>query len=303
MILPDLRAVSRTSRFEHIVGDQKIESQQPAFSTPAPIAWTVAGSDSGGGAGIQADLKVMNAFGVHGCCAITAVTAQNTVHVASVQAVSEPLFSAQLEALAHDLPPGCIKTGMLGSADVCRIFAEFLASYPAPDPMLVCDPVLQSTSGTNLLDPAAMDILLQGIIPRTTVLTPNLPEAETLLGTRVERMEDAAERLLTKGAHSVLIKGGHADTVACRDYWTDGCKSLWLSSPRIDTRATHGTGCILSAALASMIASGHAVPEAVIAAKTYLNQCLRMPANLGKGHGPMEIRPFLNAEEDRPEIQ
>jgi hydroxymethylpyrimidine kinase/phosphomethylpyrimidine kinase/thiamine-phosphate diphosphorylase len=265
--------------------------------------WTVAGSDSGGGAGIQVDLKVMNAFGVHGCSVVTAVTAQNTVGVDSVETVSESMLRAQLDALQNDLPPAAIKTGMLGSAANCSILADFLASPDVLQPALICDPVIRSTSGTGLLDRDALEILLREILPHVTVLTPNLPETEMLLGRNVDSVEDAARMLLERGAQSVLIKGGHSDEAVCRDYWTDGSRAIWLASPRIQTRAAHGTGCILSAAITSAIALGQRVPEAIITAKTYLNQCLRSPAGLGAGQGPMQIRPFLDAPEDQPDIQ
>ena len=264
-----------------------------------PVAWTIAGSDSGGGAGIQADLKVMNAFGVYGCSVITALTAQNTLGVQSAEPVSPEMVHGQLEALRTDLPPAAIKTGMLGSAETCRILAEFLETAPFP---VVCDPVLKSTSGANLLDPEALDILMRGLFPHVAVLTPNLPEARRISGENGIGMEDAAERMLAMGVRSVLIKGGHAEGNECRDYWTDGTQTRWLSSPRIETRATHGTGCILSAAIASAIALGQAIPDAVVSAKAFLNQCLRSPANIGRGHGPMVIEPFRNDEADRPSI-
>jgi hydroxymethylpyrimidine kinase/phosphomethylpyrimidine kinase len=244
----------------------------------------------------------MNAFGVHGCSVITAITAQNTLGVPSVEAVSPEMIQDQLDALTTDLPPAVIKTGMLGSVESCRILVEFLSRLPVPCPPLVCDPVLKSSSGANLLDPAALDILIRGIFPHVAVLTPNLPEAQQIIGENVIRIEAAAARILETGVQSVLIKGGHAEGRECRDYWTDGKQSLWLSSPRIETRATHGTGCILSAAIASAIALGQSIPDAVVSAKTFLNQCLKSPANLGTGHGPMRIEPFLNAEEDRPVI-
>ena len=265
-----------------------------------PIAWTIAGSDSGGGAGIQADLKVLNAFGVHGCSVITALTAQNTLGVQTADPVSGPMLKAQLDALETDLPPAAIKTGMLGSAETCRLLAEFLAAANAP---VVCDPILNSSSGANLLDPAALDILIRGIVPHVAVLTPNLPEVHQIIGEKVIRMEDAAAEILEIGARSVLIKGGHAAGNECRDYWTDGTQSLWLSSPRIETRASHGTGCILSAALAAALALGESIPEALITAKTFLNQCLRSPARVGAGCGPMVIQLFRNDPQDRPTIR
>ena len=274
---------------------------QPSGPNSAPIAWTIAGSDSGAGAGIQADLKVMNAFGVHGCTVITALTAQNSIGVHSAESVSPEMFQSQLDALNTDLPAGAIKTGMLGSAANCRMLAAHLSSHP-PHPPLICDPVLKSTSGTDLLDPEAVETLTQKIFPHVTILTPNLPEAETLLRKPVSSIENSAAQLLAMGARSVLIKGGHAAGGHCSDYWTNGNESMWLTSPRIETRATHGTGCILSSAIAAGIALGNSVAGAVIDAKTFLNQCLRSPAGIGGGHGPMRITPFINAPEDRPTI-
>jgi len=282
----------------------KLQEVEPSDLRPpaSPIAWTIAGSDSGGGAGIQADLKTMNAFGVHGCSAITAITAQNTRGVQALEAVSPTLLRAQLEALVTDLPPAAVKTGMLGNAETCKTVAEFLESWLTDHASpLVCDPVLQSTSGTDLLDPKALDILIHGIFPRVGILTPNLPEVGKILGKEFQSLEAAAEELLELGVGSVLIKGGHAEGDECRDYWTDGTQSFWLSSPRIDTRATHGTGCILSSAIASALALGQAMPQAVATAKTFLNQCLKSPANLGKGHGPARMEPFRNTVEDRPQ--
>jgi hydroxymethylpyrimidine kinase/phosphomethylpyrimidine kinase len=264
-------------------------------------AWTIAGADSGGGAGIQIDLKVMNAFGVHGCSVITALTAQNTLGVQSMEPVSETMLRAQLDALAADLPPAAVKTGMLGSADTCRMLADFFATA-TPRPPIICDPILKSTSGADLLAPSALETLKREIFPLVTVLTPNLPETECILSGPISSVEDAAKCILDFGVQSVLIKGGHSTETNCRDYWTDGVSTLWLVSPRIQTRATHGTGCILSSAIAAELALGHALPEAVIQAKTYLNQCLRSPAGLGQGHGPMRILPFENAESDRPVI-
>jgi len=241
----------------------------------------------------------MNAFGVHGCSVITAITAQNTLGVQSINPVSESMLRDQLHALEVDLPPATIKTGMLGNTETCRTVAEFLNSVEIP---IVCDPVLKSTSGTDLLNPEALDILIHEIFPTLDLLTPNLPEAEVLTGQKNQTVEAAAEQLLETGVGSVLIKGGHAKGGECRDYWTDGSQSFWLSSPRIETAANHGTGCILSSAIASALALGQEIPEALTTAKTFLNQCLKSPANVGGGHGPTRIEPFKNTEEDRPVV-
>lgn len=244
----------------------------------------------------------MNAFGVYGCSVITALTAQNTLGVQSAEPVSPEMVRGQLDVLSTDLPPAAIKTGMLGSAETCMILADFLSTLPTPCPPLICDPVLKSTSGANLLDPAALDFLIRGLFPHVAVLTPNLPETQQIIGESGIGTEDAAERILAMGVRSVLIKGGHTEGNECRDYWTDGTQTLWLSSPRIETRATHGTGCILSAAIASAIALDQSIPDAVVSAKTFLNQCLKRPANVGAGYGPVRIEPFRNDEADRPSI-
>lgn len=280
------------------VGDQPIKNLQSKIKNPSsPVAWTIAGADSGGGAGIQVDLKVMNAFGVHGCSVITALTAQNTRGVMASEPVSEAMLRAQLDALGSDLPPTAIKTGMLGSATSCQIVADFLADQNA---FVVCDPVFKSTSGADLLDPLALDILVKQIFPHVAVLTPNLPEAELLVGHKIVAVKEAADEILAMGVGSVLIKGGHAKGNECCDFWSNGDQSTWLTASRIDTRHTHGTGCILSSAITSAVALGQDIPDAIITAKTFLNQCLKSPANVGEGHGPMRIEPFRNAEGDRP---
>ena len=288
--------------FNEAVGDQKIENRKSKIENlSSPIAWTIAGSDSGGGAGIQADLKTMNAFGVHGCSVITAVTAQNTLGVQAAECISPALLRAQLQALEVDLPPVAIKTGMLGNAESCKVVAEFLETFQG-SPLLICDPVLKSTSGATLLDGDALDILIHGILPKVGILTPNLPEVEALIGQDCQTTEAAAKRILETGVGSVLIKGGHAEGGECHDYWTDGQQSMWLSSPRIDTKDTHGTGCILSSAIASAIALGQSMQEALITAKTFLNQCLNSSSHVGAGHGPMRIDQFRNDPQERPTI-
>jgi hydroxymethylpyrimidine kinase/phosphomethylpyrimidine kinase/thiamine-phosphate diphosphorylase len=241
----------------------------------------------------------MNAFGVHGCSAITALTAQNTKDVLSVESVSEDMLRGQLEALKIDLPPVAVKTGMLGSTGACKILADFFQNQSVP---LVCDPVLKSTSGSDLLSSEALEILIHGILPHVKILTPNLPEAAQLIGRDFQHPAHAAELLLETGVQSVLIKGGHAEEGECRDYWTDGKQSVWLSSPRIETAATHGTGCILSSAITSALALGQTIPNALITAKTFLNQCLKSPAHVGGGQGPMRIEPFRDDPQDRPTL-
>lgn len=249
-----------------------------------PIVWTMAGSDSGGGAGIQADLKVMHELGVHGCSVITALTAQNTLGVLRSEPVSPQMLQAQLDALADDLPPVVIKMGMLGSMQNCQMIINFLTTAHFT-PLLICDPVLKSTSGSNLLAPNAIELLKTELFPLIDLLTPNLPETEALLGRKLPT-ETAARELIQLGVKSVLIKGGHSKDNRCRDYWTDGQSSRWYEAPRIDTRATHGTGCVLSSAIASYTALGSTIPDAIERAKKLLTQKLQTADLLGAGHGP-----------------
>ncbi len=253
-----------------------------------PIVWSIAGSDSGGGAGIQADLKVMHEIGVHGCSVITALTAQNTLGVTFSETVSPKMLLNQLLALSADLAPVVIKTGMLGSAENCRIITEFLTDFISKSenpPKIVCDPVLKSTSGANLTDPDALKYLQNNFSPLIDLLTPNIPEAEVLLG-RDLSVEESAKELLKFGVKSVLIKGGHADGDICRDFFYDGTESLWFESPRVETTATHGTGCVLSSAIAAFIALGDPVPAAIFKAKELLTQKLKCAGKIGLGHGP-----------------
>lgn len=248
-----------------------------------PIVWTIAGSDSGGGAGIQADLKIMHELGAHGCSVITALTAQNTMGVQLAEPVSQQMLTAQLRALADDLPPVAIKTGMLGSAQNVQTIIHFLKQLP--NAALICDPVLKSTSGSNLLEPDAVSLLKAELFPLVDLLTPNLPEAEALIGRKLNT-EAAAAELLQLGVKSVLIKGGHSDGSICRDYWTDGSAEEWFEAPRIETRATHGTGCVLSSAIATFVALGDSIPAAIEKAKAVLTKKLQTADELGAGHGP-----------------
>jgi len=269
-----------------------------------PITWTVAGSDSGGGAGIQADLKVMTLLGTHACSVITALTAQNTQGVRLAEPVCPAMLEAQLAALAEDLPPTALKSGMLWNAAVIHTLARFLRETSfSPRPVYVCDPVLLSTSGHALIEPAAVTALRRELFPLAALLTPNLPEARALTGLNSNDPETLAAALLENGCHSVLIKGGHADGPRCADYWTDGKAALLLRSRRIETRSTHGTGCSLSAAITAFAALGYPLPEAISRAKSYITQCLRTAPGLGAGHGPLRFAPWLDHPDDRPETE
>lgn len=239
-----------------------------------PIALTIAGSDSGGGAGIQADLKTFYARGVHGLSAITAITSQNTRGVSAVHAVPLAHIRSQLAALFDDFPIAAVKTGMLGSAAITRLVArEMAARKPA---WLVVDPVMIATSGARLLDEQAIEALIEELIPLADILTPNLPEAEALLGQpiRTSAQYDAAgEALLALGAGAVLLKGGHARGSVVVDRYYDARGVLELRHPRLPLEG-HGTGCTLASAIAAELACGHSPRSAVRRAATYVHRAL-----------------------------
>lgn len=268
-----------------------------------PIVWTIAGSDSGGGAGIQADLKTFQGLGIHGCSVITSITAQNTRGVQNVEHVSAGMISAQLFALEDDLRPAALKLGMLGSVEGVQAIADFLDTAKT---FVVCDPVLAATSGKQLLDHAAFDAFRDELLPYVNLLTPNLHEAAALLSRRIEStaaMEEAAHELLKFGVKSVLLKGGHADwNVLCQDFWTNGKDSAWLTSPRIDTAHTHGGGCTLSAAITAGIALGLDELSAITLAKAYVNQGLRGAVAIGRGRNPLAHGGWPNNPQDLPWI-
>ncbi|MCU0857030.1 MAG: bifunctional hydroxymethylpyrimidine kinase/phosphomethylpyrimidine kinase [Pontiellaceae bacterium] len=270
-----------------------------------PIVWTIAGTDSGGGAGIQADIKVINLLGGHDCSVITALTAQNTIGTGRIEWVQDSMLSAQLEALRSDLPPAAVKLGMLGTAAAVKTTAGFLKTVKAP--FTVCDPVLISSSGVFLLEAGAWNILTEKLFPIINLITPNIPEAEHLLGVKIETpadIEAAAKKALTTGVKEVLIKGGHGfhNIKLSSDYWSDGKNHAWLSSPRVETKHSHGTGCVLSSAIATARALGYRPLDSIIVAKAYLNQGLRLAPGLGNGFGPLAFRPWEKAEQDFPFI-
>ncbi|MFH0954330.1 MAG: bifunctional hydroxymethylpyrimidine kinase/phosphomethylpyrimidine kinase [Verrucomicrobiota bacterium] len=252
-----------------------------------PITWTIAGSDSGGGAGIQGDLKTMNAIGVHGCSVITAVTAQNTTGISRIEVLSEDMVSAQLSALEEDLPPVAVKLGMLGTAEIVRRVAAVLRKLKA---FVTCDPVMVSTSGSSLLERDARDTFVAEMLPLVHLLTPNIPEAEAMVKKTIADQNDmvtAARELLKSGAKSVLLKGGHAGGAFSQDYWTDGREEWWFTSPRKKETHTHGAGCTLSAAIAACHAMGYSLLDAIVIGKAYVNQGLRRGGGIGRGRGPL----------------
>jgi len=267
-----------------------------------PIAWTIAGSDSGGGAGIQADLKTFQGLGVHGCSAITSLTAQNTRGVQSVEHVSAGMIMAQLFALEDDLPPAAIKLGMLGGIESVQAVADFLDTAKS---FIICDPVMVATHGTALLDNVAFNTFRDEILPYVDLLTPNVPEAERLLSYKIDdavEAEKAATELLKFGAKAVLLKGGHMSGPLCCDYWTNGAHGAWLNSPRWDTVHSHGGGCTLSAGIAAGIAQGLDELSAITLAKTYTNQGLRRSGGVGGGRGPLFHGGWPSDPQDLPWI-
>jgi hydroxymethylpyrimidine/phosphomethylpyrimidine kinase len=260
---------------------------------PPRIALTIAGSDSGGGAGIQADLKTFSALGVYGCSVITAITAQNTRTVSAVEAVSPAMVSAQIDAVFGDLDVKAIKIGMVGGADVITAVAERLRIALQADPIpVVLDPVMVAKSGDSLLPDAAVRALRDRLLPLATVLTPNLPEAARLLGCRPagtpEDMAAQGEALRALGASNVLMKGGHANGDRCIDLLI-GPTPLQLTAPRQQTRNTHGTGCSLSSAIAAGLAQGLDLPTALHQAHGWLQGAIAAADGLavGLGHGPV----------------
>lgn len=242
----------------------------------APVALTIAGSDSGGGAGIQADLKAFSALGVYGASVLTALTAQNTRAVTAVHDVPAAFVSAQLEAVLTDLPIGAVKIGMLSQAAVITAVTEALVRRPGLP--VVLDPVMVAKSGAALLSPDAVDALRRELVPRATLLTPNYPEAAVLLGTTEESIRDAPERACTElrrlGAAAVILKGGHAGGPSSDDLLDDGAGLLRLVAGRVVSRNTHGTGCTFSAAIAAGLAHGLEPRAATRLAKRYVQGAL-----------------------------
>lgn len=258
-----------------------------------PIALTIAGSDSGGGAGIQADLKAFSALGVYGASVITAITAQNTRTVAAVESVSPAMIGAQMDAVFGDLDIRAIKIGMVGGAEAIAIVADRLAALLADNPVpVVLDPVMVAKSGDPLLPADAVASLRDRLLPLATVLTPNLPEAGRLLGlSAADTPEEVARQgraLLALGPAHVLMKGGHAAGETCTDLLL-GPDPLTLSAPRQQTRNTHGTGCSMSSAIAAGLAQGLSVPQAVGRAHQWLQGAIAGADRLsvGLGHGPV----------------
>jgi hydroxymethylpyrimidine/phosphomethylpyrimidine kinase len=252
-----------------------------------PIALTIAGSDPSGGAGIQADLKTFHQYGVYGEAVITLVTVQNSVRVSRVEVLPVDLVTAQIEAVIEDIPPGAAKVGALGSAEMVAAVARAARRFPFP---LVVDPVMVSKHGLPLLADAAANAIREQLLPRATLVTPNIPEAEVLTGAPIrsmEQMQCTARALHGMGAGAVLIKGGHMESGDAIDVLFDGAEFHEFGGERIATPHTHGTGCTYSAAITAGLAAGLGLVEAVGRAKRFIAEAIRTNPGLGRGSGPV----------------
>jgi hydroxymethylpyrimidine/phosphomethylpyrimidine kinase len=258
------------------------------MSERTPVALTIAGSDSGGGAGIQADLKTFHAFGVFGTSALTAITVQNTRGVSGVHPVPVDTVREQIRAVADDLRPGGVKSGMLATAALVRAVAEGIREHELRN--YVLDPVMVASSGDRLLDADAERTLLDELVPLAALVTPNLDEASILVGFAVqdyEGMRRAAAALVERGAAAALLKGGHLRAAELVDVLFDGREWHEWRRPKLDTRSTHGTGCTLSAAVAAGLARGVPLVRAVGDALDYVHRAMASAPGLGSGHGPL----------------
>jgi len=248
----------------------------------------IAGSDSGGGAGIQADIKAVTALGAYAATAITALTAQDTLGVRAVHPVPLDFLRLQIRMSLEDIGADCIKTGMLADAATIDAVCDALAGCGIP---LVADPVMVAKGGAPLLDPTALETLKRRLMPLATILTPNLPEAEVLSGMSIKdlpAMRHAAEALMTLGVPAVLLKGGHLDGPLVRDVLATEDGVEVFESPRIETQHTHGTGCTLASSIAAGLAQGMTLRDAVLRARAYVAAAIRSAPGYGKGHGPLD---------------
>lgn len=261
-------------------------------STPdprPPSVLTIAGSDSGGGAGIQADIKAVTMLGGYAATAITALTAQNTLGVQGIVGVDPEFIRLQMQLVLRDIGADCLKTGMLHNVDIIAAVADTIEEDAAGVPLVV-DPVMVAKGGTALLQPAAVQMLTERLVPRATLLTPNLPEAEVLAGfpvTDLDSMRRAGDVLLAKGPKAVLVKGGHLDHPTVLDLLVTGTGETLLESPRIQTTNTHGTGCTLASGIATGLAQGLSLIDAVSRAWDYVHRAIETAPGYGKGHGPL----------------
>ena len=260
----------------------------PRHANP-PRAMTIAGSDSGGGAGIQADLKTFAAFGVYGTSAVTAITAQNTQGVSAVQEIELEVIAAQIDAIVEDIGVDAVKTGMLSSSTIVSLVASKAREHSFH--FLVVDPVMVAATGARLLKEEAVETIRRELIPLATVVTPNIPEAEVLTERRIVNradMEAAARAIHAMGASHVVVKGGHMEREEeSTDLLFDGSRFEVFSARRIRTTSNHGTGCTFASAIASGLAHGRTVAESVADAKVYVTRAMSEAFPVGKGHGPL----------------
>jgi len=265
-----------------------------------PVAMTIAGSDPSGGAGIQADLKTFHQHGVYGTSIVTLLTVQNTQSVSAIEILDSNFVLAQLDAVLGDIPAQAAKIGALGSVANIEALAERAKSFSFP---LVLDPVMVSKHGHSLIDEHAIKVLTTKLLPTAFLVTPNLPEASRLAAMEVNdvrTMEKAAEVIARHGVKHVLVKGGHLGGDAVDVLWTDG-QTIRLRGERIDTHSTHGTGCVLSAAITARLASGEDVLTAVTASKRFITEAIRTNPCLGHGYGPVNLLAIVPGREPKPQ--
>ena len=295
---PRPTAAARTGTRAPAVGANELASRDPeerlaiitVDSNETPTALTIAGSDSGGGAGIQADLKTFASHGVYGICAVTAVTAQNTVGVTMIETVTPAMVTAQIDAVVTDFRPRATKIGMLANVAIVEAVAEALERHRLPN--VVLDTVMIAKSLARLLDDDAIAAIVQRLLPLAAVVTPNVPEAEALTGLRISNVADLhrAPCVSRLGEGAVLAKGGTLGRPAIDVLWSDG-HVLELTAERIASRNTHGTGCTLSAAIAARLALGDNLEDATRRAKAYVTRAIAEAPGLGAGHGPLQHFP------------
>ncbi|MBH16111.1 MAG: bifunctional hydroxymethylpyrimidine kinase/phosphomethylpyrimidine kinase [Gemmatimonadetes bacterium] len=267
-----------------------------------PVALTIAGSDSSGGSGIQADLKTFQRFGVYGCSALTCITAQNTLGIAATKCLSRDLLERQIEAVVTDIKPSSLKTGMLGTASLVQSVASTIKRWRLNN--YVLDPVMVSTSGHSLLDELGCKLLSEQLIPLATIVTPNLHEARKLTGHNIDspdELKGAAKEFLRMGASSVLIKGGHFEEGLATDFLLTNKIEKYWSRPVLKTTAGHGTGCTLSAALAAELAKGTDICDSAEKAISFVNRALATAPMLGKGSSPINHFVDTNNKSDSSE--
>lgn len=285
--LAGVAAISEFFNHEDISSaTRQFSSQVNHMLNDLPTALTIAGSDSSGGAGIQADLKTMISNNVYGMSAITAMTAQNTMGVSNVMNATPEFLRDELDAIFTDIYPGAIKIGMVSEVALIKVIKERLSFYKAKH--IVLDPVMVATSGANLIADEAVEVLQTELLPVAELVTPNIPEAEILSGKTIsnaEDMEEAAQLIYEKWGSNVLLKGGHAVNDANDLFYDGSCH--WIKGKRIDNPNTHGTGCTLSSAIASHLAKGETLFDSIQKAKKYLSQCLAEQLDLGHGSGPL----------------